>query len=780
MKLIASVLRSEPVPALAVRSLYFILALAFIPIRAFALNSEVPITQILSRPQVHFSSLDSMTLSPDGKWVAYVLMRRLETPHPATRYLPNGVPRDQLGTQIKLSPVGEKGAERDICPLATSCFRPSWSPDGQRVAYYSDEGGALGLWEYDVRKGRAQKLVSKNVKVALKRGDEPVWTQDGKTILFMVRNPENLKAISQDKLNSNQNQAPFSLTSGVSFVKKTADFENWMTSIYREELKGSIAEVSLDSKKIRVIRTADSTPEPSIFRLSPSRRWISYLSVGERQTRALAIFPREGGKPRMVAEGLRHLSHDSSLGNYQWHPKRDLLVFIKDGALWSWDIAQETNAPRPLRPEIHDAIDFPLLFTETGGELIVGRHSKGNPDDTDEGPSTLAMVPLDEGKPIRQFQVPDGGEFAGLLQLNSQTAWSDGASRFVAKLKFGSNYRIVGYSTPEAPVHLLTEGTGRIEFSPRGGHEQGTILAWLEDVHTVKNLFRFTDAFRVREPITRWGSDVPQLDGMTVKWFELKTKKSAGKESNARIALLLPRELKRSQLPSTVIFAYPGANRSTYANDFSGGDPVHAIPAEILLRAGMAVALVDLPIGPEGKPGEPLQEMTDVLVEQIGILAKSGLVDQDRFALIGQSYGGYMAAAVASATSKLKAVIAISGIYDLASNYGLIAHGAPFSIDWSETGQGRMGGPLWSDPERYLRNSPYFRADKIHTPLLLVHGTQDEGYLQSAEMFTALNRLGSPAELITYPGEGHAPSDWTLTHQVDLIERILAFLERYL
>jgi dipeptidyl aminopeptidase/acylaminoacyl peptidase len=110
------------------------------------------------------------------------------------------------------------------------------------------------------------------------------------------------------------------------------------------------------------------------------------------------------------------------------------------------------------------------------------------------------------------------------------------------------------------------------------------------------------------------------------------------------------------------------------------------------------------------------------------------------------------------------------------------AHGANVNFLWSETGQGRMGTHPWGDLRRYIANSPYYQADKIHTPLLLIHGKQDDACpVEEAEkMFNALKRLGREAELAVYDGEGHVPGEWALANAVDATERMLDFLERHL
>jgi dipeptidyl aminopeptidase/acylaminoacyl peptidase len=74
-----------------------------------------------------------------------------------------------------------------------------------------------------------------------------------------------------------------------------------------------------------------------------------------------------------------------------------------------------------------------------------------------------------------------------------------------------------------------------------------------------------------------------------------------------------------------------------------------------------------------------------------------------------------------------------------------------------EDGQGRMGGPPWSDVERYLRNSPIMQVNRITTPLLIIQGDLDFIPVQQGEeMFTGLRRLGKRVTFVRYWGEGHS------------------------
>lgn len=70
----------------------------------------------------------------------------------------------------------------------------------------------------------------------------------------------------------------------------------------------------------------------------------------------------------------------------------------------------------------------------------------------------------------------------------------------------------------------------------------------------------------------------------------------------------------------------------------------------------------------------------------------------------------------------------------------------------------------WNNPDLFTENSSLFNAEKIHTPLLLLHGTIDKNVPigESIQLFNALKILGKPVELITVDGEDHYVADYSL------------------
>ena len=143
-----------------------------------------------------------------------------------------------------------------------------------------------------------------------------------------------------------------------------------------------------------------------------------------------------------------------------------------------------------------------------------------------------------------------------------------------------------------------------------------------------------------------------------------------------------------------------------------------------------------------------------------------GYIDPKRVALWGHSFGGYGALVAASRTHRFAAIIAANGPSDLISARGVFAPNYRVNPEdgsmlrlfsgWAESGQGDLISTPWRDPELYVRNSPIFFADRIHTPLLLFAGDLDiVGVGQQEEMFSALWRENKDAELVTFFGEGH-------------------------
>ncbi|MDR1809835.1 MAG: S9 family peptidase [Prevotella sp.] len=131
-------------------------------------------------------------------------------------------------------------------------------------------------------------------------------------------------------------------------------------------------------------------------------------------------------------------------------------------------------------------------------------------------------------------------------------------------------------------------------------------------------------------------------------------------------------------------------------------------------------------------------------------------VDEKKIGCIGASYGGFMTMYLQTQTDLFAAAVSHAGISSLASYWGEGYWGYTYS-----SGASANSYP-WNNRKLYVEQSPLFSADKIHTPLLLLHGTDDTNVPigESIQMYTALKILGRPVEFIQVKGENHGISNY--------------------
>jgi dipeptidyl aminopeptidase/acylaminoacyl peptidase len=160
---------------------------------------------------------------------------------------------------------------------------------------------------------------------------------------------------------------------------------------------------------------------------------------------------------------------------------------------------------------------------------------------------------------------------------------------------------------------------------------------------------------------------------------------------------------------------------------------------------------------------------------------ETGMIDPDRVGLVGHSWGGYQTAFTVTQTDIFAAGVAGAPLTNLTSMY--------LSVYWNsgstdarifEISQGRMEVPFWEDVDSYVANSPVFHVDKLNTPLLLAHGTEDGAvdYNQGVEYYNAARRAGKDFVMLVYNGENHG--NRKKPNQLDYHRRIVQWFGHYL
>lgn len=178
----------------------------------------------------------------------------------------------------------------------------------------------------------------------------------------------------------------------------------------------------------------------------------------------------------------------------------------------------------------------------------------------------------------------------------------------------------------------------------------------------------------------------------------------------------------------------------------------------------------------EGLPGDGA---LNAVVSAAKKLSQLPYVDSERMGLQGHSFGGYEVNYIVSHSKLFAAAQDASGASDFISYYNgsYREHSAQFYFEW---GQGRIGSTLWQRPDLFIYNSPIFNADKVETPLLIMHN-KDDGevpFQQGLEWFTALRRLGKKVWMLQYDGEYHTIN--RQNNKLDFTVRTKEFFDYYL
>ena len=147
----------------------------------------------------------------------------------------------------------------------------------------------------------------------------------------------------------------------------------------------------------------------------------------------------------------------------------------------------------------------------------------------------------------------------------------------------------------------------------------------------------------------------------------------------------------------------------------------------------------------------------DIIEGTKRICAEHPFIDASKIGCMGASYGGFMTMYLQTVTDIFAAAVSHAGIANHTSYWGE----GYWGYNYSEVSM--ANSYPWSHRQLYVDQSPLFRADKVHTPLLLLHGNADTNVplIESLQMFTALKLLGREVALVEVAGENHHILDYT-------------------
>jgi dipeptidyl aminopeptidase/acylaminoacyl peptidase len=415
------------------------------------------------------------------------------------------------------------------------------------------------------------------------------------------------------------------------------------------------------------------------------------------------------------------------------------LIGVVDGRVWRLDAAKATVQPLTSRESLQvTRIIWPQTddYAVTSGAVGVRRY----------------LVPREE-RPTTGVIVVEGK--AGTERVYAKVQTSTGR---LTRLTAPEPQALLARLTPQGDAAYWTDAM--VNYS----------MVWRTDV-TEEG--RGAPARKVIA-LNEWRSTLITPPDVTIHYTSLY-----GDASQAW--LQLPVGYRSDRLYPVIVHIYPGQK----------GRPEPTDPYSRMAAAAGFVVLVPQ-MGPDN--GRLYGMVTrDVYFEVLsGVLPavdkaiEQGIVDPQRLFVEGLSMGGFATYAVIQQTPRFRAALAevgisswMNGSFSARGRYGEDV--AQLGIGWTgENVQQRPGVQTpWSDLGLYMRNSPIFYAERINTPLLIVHSDQDDNVpmSNSEEMFSAMVQLKKRASYVRYWGEGHAIE--SPANQSDLWQRRLAWFDEF-
>lgn len=452
---------------------------------------------------------------------------------------------------------------------------------------------------------------------------------------------------------------------------------------------------------------------------SPDGRWITWYDPGAR---AWFVRPTVGGPVRNATAGIPHPLYDedhdrpypaSPYGSAGWTRDGRLLVYDRYD-VWVVDPAGREPA-RNVTDGVgrRDRLQFRVVDLDPEEDVLD------------------ATVPL----LLRAFHV--GDKRAGFYRDHV------GGNRPPERLVFMARR----FSRPEKAAEA-----DRLVFTRESVQEFPDL--WVSDL-AFSTMRKLSDA-NPQQAEYRWA------DVELVTWRSTDGRPLQG-------LLYTPEDFDPSQTYPMMVYFYERNADNLHAHYHPYAHRSVIRPTFYASR-GYVVFIPDI-VYTEGYPGE---SALDCVVPGVLSILDRGFVDPERIGVQGHSWGGYQIAYLVTRTHLFRAAAGGAPVANMTSAYGGIRWGSGLSRMFQyERTQSRIGGSLWETPLRYIENSPIFWADRVETPLLMMHNDEDGAvpWEQGIEMFVALRRLGKPAWLINYNGEPHWPlpfqkrKDWNIRMQ---------------
>ncbi|WP_299397115.1 prolyl oligopeptidase family serine peptidase [uncultured Gelidibacter sp.] len=660
----------------------------------------------------------------------------------------------------------------------------SWSPNQNYAAFTNTTSKGVELWIVDINSAEAKKLTEDNLNANM--GRPFTWFKNSSSLLVKTL-PASKKPLINPEISVPDGPTVSVSEAGVKaqnrtyqdLLKNPNDEYNFEQLALSDIQKVNIDGTSSNWKSTDIYQSFNFSPDGNYILVTTINKPFSYLVPYSRFPSTTTIYDAAGTLVKKVLEvpliedlPQGFMAERTGMRDLTWrndHPATLVWTEALDGG----DPANEV----PFRDEVFQqkapftAQKQSILKTKDrfagirwGNETTAIAYDRWwnsrntrtylfDPSNANKAPKVLSDrnyqdVYSDPGSFVTTLNAYD----ESVLALNKGKAYliGDGYSE-KGQFPFIDEMNLNSQKTQRLYQSAYTDKVENIAFALDA--KAGEFVVQIESKNEYPNYYIRNITKRIAlQPLTQFENPFKSIQDVHKEVITYKRDDGLPLTGT----LYLPTDYKKGEKYPMIMWAYPreykdknsASQNTSNSNEFtypSYGSPLYWVTRGYVVLDDAAFPIV----------GEGDEQPNDTFVAQLVGNAKAaidavdamGYIDRDRVAVGGHSYGAFMTANLLSHSNLFAAGIARSGAYNRTLT--------PFGFQSEERN-------YWEAPDVYNTMSPFMNADKMKTPLLLIHGEADNNSgtypMQSERYFNALKGLGAPVRLVMLPKESHGYS----------------------
>ena len=661
-----------------------------------------------------------------------------------------------------------------------------WAPDGATFAFRNTSTDAVELWAGS-RDGKTRRLG--NVRLNPMLGSSLQWAPDSKSLLVKMV-PDGIGAAPAaeggaegPRIQESSGGGEFSTYEARDTLRNQADaalFEYYGTSqlAFVDVASGAVTRVGARA----VLTEVSLAPDGQHILVTSIRKPYSYAVTYSRFAHDVEVWDRSGAVTPLaklpVAENVPIHGVPTGPRDFEWRPTEPAtLIWAEalDGGDWKAKVPARDKVMMQSAPFTSNPIEIARIeqrfegvdWSERRGvgllqEYDDNRHWRRtfliDAEHSDTKPRVIWDLSSDEtyedpGQPV--YRMMPNGEWAvrqkgDTIFLSGQGASPAGDRPFLDSfdLRTGKSRRLFR-SAKDAYEYFVSFAND----------DTNSLLTWHQTPMEPPNLMLRTLAATVSNAaageatvvstaraITQIPDPTPAVRAIKKRLVTYKRKDGV----DLSFTLYTPPNYKEGTRVPAILYAYPlDYASSKTAGEISGSEQYFTRLRDYQLLLLSGYAIIDNAAFPiVGDPQKAYDTYLDQLVDDaqaaVDKAVELGVVDRDRIGVTGHSHGAMMTANLIAHTDLFRAGVATSGAYNKTLT--------PFGFQNERRS-------VWNAQETYLKVSPYFFANKMHAPLLIVHGSDDANPgttpIQSEMLYQAIRGNGGVTRLVMLPHEPH-------------------------